>query len=204
MGLAATGSNDFAVPDQEIGDAWVFDWTDTSTKQAVRGGDLYKMGPISLGVLAHGAFPLGVAQRALDEFAALAQSKKRPMSSVSLASQPTIQRDFAEAAAMLGAARAYVRDSFNRLYEAALADRVTVELRAGTRLASASAVHTCAEVVRRMYLLGTTDALRDGSRLQRCFRDAHAATQHALTGQVAFIDCGAVALKDPGANTKMM
>jgi hypothetical protein len=44
------------------------------------------------------------------------------------------------------------------------------------------------------YLAGGSDSLRDGDVIQRCFRDMHAASQHAVTAQQTFIDAGTVLL----------
>jgi alkylation response protein AidB-like acyl-CoA dehydrogenase len=192
MGLVATGSNDYLVPEQVITDDWAFDLSDGPAPPPVRGGELYRLGPDTLSALAHGSLPLGLAQRALDEYVALAHTTKRRN-----ASHTTVQRDFADATALHGSAKAFVHDAFSRLYDAALVDRVTPELRARAHLASAHAVHTCAEVTRRMYLAGGSSALRNGSRIQRCFRDAHGASQHVLMGERVPIEYGELALVRP-------
>jgi alkylation response protein AidB-like acyl-CoA dehydrogenase len=190
MGLVATGSQDYKVPAQIVSDEWTFRASPRVDPDPLRGGALYRMGPFSLSALAHGSFPLGVARRALDEFLLLVRTKKRPM-----AARATLQRDFAQASARVASARAFMRDSFSRLYDAALEGQITREHRAEAHLAASHAVHTCAEAVRFVYLASGTTAFRNGGRIQRCFRDAHGATQHVGTGEGVLLEYGALLLE---------
>jgi alkylation response protein AidB-like acyl-CoA dehydrogenase len=190
MGLRATASVDFGINAQELDPGFAHAFPDPAP---LRGGPLFRLKPTTLGSLVHGAFPLGVAQRALDELAMVAGSKKRAGRGT-LAEQPTFRRDFAQASAALSAARSGLRDSFARAYEAAEVGEVSLELRARARLAASHATTVGVQVTHTAYLLATTDGLRNGGVLQRCFRDMHAGSQHMMIGEQTYIDAGSVVL----------
>ena len=190
MGLGATASVDFGIQAQELDPGFAHTFPDP---MPLRGGALYRLKPTTLGSLVHGSFPLGVALRALDELALLAARKKRPGRGT-LAEQPTFRRDFSQATAALGAARGYMRESFAQAYEAAEVGEVSLELRARARLAASYATTIGVQVTQTAYRLATTDGLRNGGVLQRCFRDMHAGGQHLMIGEQTYIDSGSVLL----------
>jgi alkylation response protein AidB-like acyl-CoA dehydrogenase len=190
MGLSATASVDFGINAQELDPGFAHAFPDATP---LRGGALYRLKPTTIGSLAHGSFPLGVAQRALDELAVIARRKKRAGRGT-LAEQPTFRRDFSRATAALAAARGYMRDSFAQAYEAAETGEVSLELRARARLAASHATTVGVQVTHTAYRLATTDGLRNGGVLQRCFRDMHAGGQHLMIGEQTYIDTGSVLL----------
>jgi alkylation response protein AidB-like acyl-CoA dehydrogenase len=190
LGLRATASNDFQIKPHVVDEDFIATMIDPRPK---RGGALYNMGFKSLGALGHGSIPLGIGQRALDELTELSQRKKNLQPGV-LIDKPTFQRDFADMTAAIRSARSYLRDAFSRLYEAAERGPVGLDLRAEARLAASHAVKAGVAVAQFAYLAGGSDSLRDGSVIQRCFRDMHAASQHAATAQQTFIDAGSVLL----------
>jgi alkylation response protein AidB-like acyl-CoA dehydrogenase len=134
--------------------------------------------------------------RVLDEIKDLA-ARKRRVGRATLIDQPSFQRDFAEASASLQAARAYVRSTFNAWFEAAKGGKPGLEVRMQGRLAACWATQIAAEVGRFAYLASGSDGLRNNggdNRLQRCFRDLHAGTQHKIIEDNIQIDCGTVLL----------
>ena len=62
------------------------------------------------------------------------------------------------------------------------------------RLATTLIVDTAAEASLLAYRQAGSDGLRNGSAIQRCFRDAHAATQHVFTDEKSMIDAAQVLL----------
>jgi indole-3-acetate monooxygenase len=77
------------------------------------------------------------------------------------------------------AARAYVYDSFGDAEAAVLAgDDCTLVQQQRLRQATTYATRVAADAARFAYTWAGTDALRNPSVLQRCFRDIHAGTQH--------------------------
>ena len=73
-------------------------------------------------------------------------------------------------------------------------DSVSVEDRAGLRIAATNAVRTAADVCTSMYEAGGGTSIYASSPLQRCFRDAHTATQHAMVAPATYELVGRILL----------
>lgn len=202
LGLVATASVDYEVRDVLIGADLI-----APGERAVRGGALYGMGLKSLPGLGHSGVVLGIARRALAEFAGLAGSKARPPAGT-LSKHQLLQSEFAQRTAELNGARAFVRTAFTRLFEATRDGRPTdPAMEADCRLSATHAAFTAARVTEWVYLNAGSAGLRNGSVLQRCFRDAHAASQHLFTGPQVYVDAGRIYLGTPGltpAHTSLM
>ncbi|PTL85398.1 acyl-CoA dehydrogenase family protein [Vitiosangium sp. GDMCC 1.1324] len=150
------------------------------------------------------AVALGIARRAIDELTALAQHKKiMPLGRHAIATRPAVQEAVAEAEATLRAARAFLLETVNTTYEAATRREVTLRHRAELRLAYTHATRSAARVVDRMYEVAGGAAVYRSSPLQRCLRDIHVATQHAMVAQPILELVGSVLLGQE-ANTVML
>jgi alkylation response protein AidB-like acyl-CoA dehydrogenase len=137
----------------------------------------------ALGLLGLGipAVALGIARRAIDELTTLAHQKKlMPLGRQVLATRPAVQEAVAEAEATLRAARALLLETVHTTFDAATRHEVTVRHRAELRLAYTHATRSAARVVDRMYEAAGGTAVYRSSPLQRCLRDIHVATQHAM------------------------
>jgi alkylation response protein AidB-like acyl-CoA dehydrogenase len=202
LGLVATGSYDYQVPEQFISADLIADMEGIQ-----RGGALYHMGIKALPGVGHAGFALGVAERVLDEFKLLASSKKRPPAGT-LVSHATIQDDFARWVAQLRSARAFVYEAYQTLFEnTQRGDRLTAEIKADCRLATTHAAFTAAQIAQQVYFASGSDALRNGGIIQRCFRDLHAGSQHMFTSPHIYIEAGRIYLGTPGltaAHTELM
>jgi alkylation response protein AidB-like acyl-CoA dehydrogenase len=188
MGLVATASYDFEYPEHFL----AADFVEEPTLQPRRGGPLFAI-QVSLG---HAAWALGVARRTLDELRALARRKQR-FGRQTLIDQAIFQRDFAMHEAMLGAAFDHCRNAFSRHYERASRGEDGLEVRAEYRMAACWAVEVSVKIAQFAYLAAGSDGLRNlegTNRLQRCFRDIHAGSQHRHTDHHILGDCGTVLL----------
>jgi alkylation response protein AidB-like acyl-CoA dehydrogenase len=137
----------------------------------------------AFGLLALGipAVALGIARRAIDELMTLARQKKLPpLGRQVLATRPAVQEAVAEAEATLRAARAFLLETVHTTFEAATRQEVSLHHRAELRLAYTHATRSAARVVDRMYEAAGGTAVYRASPLQRCLRDIHVATQHAM------------------------
>jgi hypothetical protein len=86
----------------------------------------------------------------------------------------------AGADAALRAARAYAGETIDDAYGTALAGDVpTIEQRARLQVAVQNAMRPGLAAVDLAFAAGGASALRNDNVLQRCFRDLHAAAQHA-------------------------
>jgi len=196
IGLRGTGSYDFEVAEQLLHEDF---FHNTAAPLHRRGGALYRMGFMALPCISHGAFAIGAARRALDEWLAFAKGKPRgngkPMSE-----SEAFQRDFAVACADLRAAEAWFRGTFARLYAAALAGEALVDdLRLDGRLSTSHAFVVATRVAQRAFASCTTHAVRNGSRIQRTVRDIQAGNAHFLTAEQSLIDAGKVLAGAQGA-----
>ena len=101
-----------------------------------------------------------------------------------------------------------MHEAYTTLYEATAEGRPTdASMEADCRLSSTNAAFTAARVAEWVYLNSGSAGLRNGGVLQRCFRDAHAASQHLFTGPQVYVEAGRIYLGTPGltpAHTQMM
>ena len=135
-------------------------------------------GLLSLAIASVG---LGIARGAVDDLLSLAGAKTPSMGTRTLAARPDTQGRVARAEARLRAARALVDEAVGEAWTAAAAEgAITLEHRAGLRMAASHAMTDSAAVVDEMYSLAGGSAIYSSSPLQRRFRDVHVATQHML------------------------
>jgi alkylation response protein AidB-like acyl-CoA dehydrogenase len=91
-----------------------------------------------------------------------------------------VQTQVAEAEAIIGAARAYVFEAVGSAWEAVCADAPDPGLAiARARLAITHGMHEAVRAVDRLFHAAGTNAVYRKHRLERYFRDIHAAVQHA-------------------------
>ena len=177
-GLCGTGSLDYRVRDLFVPDSHVAGFH-TPARPAVP--PLYAFPSFTFLALGIGAVCLGTARAAIDELVELATAKKRVGSSRRIAEGPYAQMRLAESEASLRSARAFFYDALDKAWSnASGGNRVSVDQRRELRLATTHAVRASADVVDRMYELGGGSSVYSSSRLQRCFRDVHVATQHIM------------------------
>ena len=178
-GLCGTGSTDFAFRELYVPE----EHSVSLLLDKPLDGPLYAFpifGMLSIGV---GAVALGLARAAIDEIVALASEKTPEGSMRNLASRPVVQRDIAEAEALVRSARLFLWDSVARAYDTAeQTGALTVELRRDIRLAASNAATAGARAVDIAYNLGGGTSVYRSSPLQRYFRDVHTATQHMMVG----------------------
>ncbi len=67
-------------------------------------------------------------------------------------------------------------------------------MRAESRIAATYATDACREVVHWAHLAAGTTAIREGSRLERAFRDIYTGTQHTFIGEKTYTDSAQVML----------
>jgi alkylation response protein AidB-like acyl-CoA dehydrogenase len=176
MGLAGTGSDDYTVTDEVVDAGYTFRLLEAIPR---RGGAMYAIGLFGLVASGHAGFALGVGKRALVEVLAIAESKQRMGSFETVTAQQLFQHDFAMHDAAMRAARAYVYETFGDAEAAVLqGGPCSLVQQQRMRQATTYATRVAAEATRFAYTWAGTDALRNPSVLQRCFRDMHAGTQH--------------------------
>ena len=191
QGLRGTGSYDYAIDDVFVPHDRTFA---LFTRDPKRGSaPAGRMGMMPVTAAGHAAWALGVARSMLDDVAELAATKFRMSDMASLASRPTFQKDLAHHVAAWRAARLLVLDAFGGA-EKAVADgaELTPTMRADMRVAAVFATDTARNCAEWAHLAAGTTSIREGSRLERAFRDIYTGTQHAFISEKVAIDAAQV------------
>lgn len=196
MGLQGTGSFDYEVRGLLIPDGFHFP---LFGREPRRGGEtfraVFRLNMMPMTGAGHAAFALGVGRRALDEIRAIATTRQRMGDPTPLAGRLTFQKEFVQAEAKLRAARLLVLDAFAELLATSRSGATeTAEQRALVRAAATFATDAAREACDFAHLRAGTVAIRDGSVLQRCFRDIHTGSQHAFIGEKVYTDSATVLL----------
>ncbi len=177
-GLRGTASNDYQVKEVFVPEGR---WGEFLRAGPVCDGALYRLpftAVLGLGVACVG---LGLARRALDELVTVGMARKPVLSNRTLAERGAVQAQLAGAEADLGAASSFLRELASQAWSQAVAgEPPTTEQRRRLRLAATHAMSRAAATVDVCYHAAGGAAIWEDSALQRCFRDVHVATQHAM------------------------
>jgi len=193
QGLKGTGSYDYDVADLFVPEHRTFE---LFARTPLRGtAPTFSMGLMAITAAGHAAWALGVAESMLDDVRDVALSKARMGDMETLAHKPSFQRGYAHHLSMWRAARLLVVDAFTTA-ESAVADGgpLTPQLRADMRMAATYATEACREVAQWAHLAAGTTAIREGSRLERAFRDLYTGTQHAFISEKVYLESAQVTL----------
>ena len=191
QGLKGTGSYDYAIDDVFVPQCRTFA---LFTREPMRGSSpATRMGMMPVTAAGHAAWALGVSKSMLDDVGELAATKYRMSDMAALASRPTFQKGLAHHVAAWRAARLLVLDAFSTAEaEVAAGGELTAKLRADMRVAAVFATDTARECAEWAHLVAGTTAIREGSRLERAFRDVYTGTQHAFISEKVAIDAAQV------------
>lgn len=187
QGLKGTGSYDYGVDDVFVPASRTFG---LFSRVPYRGSSpATRMGLMPVTAAGHASWALGIAKSMLDDVEALAATKFRMSDMASLASRPTFQKDLAHHVAAWRAARLLVLDAFGTA-EAVVAggDDLTPALRADMRVAAVYATDVSRQAAEWAHLAAGTTSIREGSRLERGFRDIYTGTQHAFISEKVAMD----------------
>ncbi len=194
-GLAGSGSHHYSAKDLFVPEHHVLDLMAPSGRDE----PLYRL-PITASVsIPMAGVPLGLARRAIDELCALAGQKTVaiPPPPVLLKNLPRARLAVAQAESLLGAARAYVYDTVNRLWQQ-VEERgeASMEARRDVGLARIHAHRMACEVARLMFDTAGPAAVYASSPLDRLLRDAVTINQHLLFNDGVLEELGGMVLGD--------
>ena len=191
-GLKATGSFDYEFNDVFVPECRTFP---LFTRVPRRGGDVFRLGIMPITGAGHGAWALGVSRSSLDDVVVLAESKQRMGDLSTLATKTTFQAGLAHHEAMWRAAWSLLREAHEEVWEQiANGAELSLNMRADLRMAATFATEASREIVQWVHLAAGTTAIREGSRLERGFRDMYTGTQHAFISEKTYIDSANVLL----------
>lgn len=191
QGLKGTGSYDYNAQDVFVPECRT---TPLFTREPARGDSApSRMGLMAVTAAGHASWALGVAKSMLDDVEELAATKVRMSDMATLASRATFQKGLAHHVAAWRAARLLVLDAFSAA-EAAVAagDDLTPMMRADIRVAAVYATDIARAGAEWAHLAAGTTAIREGSRLERAFRDMYTGTQHAFISEKVAIDAAQI------------
>ncbi len=193
QGLKGTGSYDYNVTDLFVPKGRTYE---LFTHEPRRGGSpAFQMGLMPITAAGHSSWALGVAKSTLDDVTELAATKVRMGDESSIAHRASFQRNLAHHLAAWKAARLLVVATFGEVEDSVARGRaLTPSQRADMRVAATYATETCREIVQWAHLAAGTSAIREGSRLERAFRDMYTGTQHVFIGEKTYIDSAQIYL----------
>ena len=193
QGLKGTGSYDYNVTDLFVPERRTFELFTTTPRRG--GSPAFRMGLMPITAAGHASWALGVAKSMLDDVAELARTKVRMGDDGALANRATFQRGLSHHKAMWQAAHLLVLDAFGVAERQVLEDgALTPTMRADLRVAATYATEASREVVQWAHLAAGTSAIREGTRLERAFRDLYTGTQHVFIGEKTYMDAARIHL----------
>lgn len=176
-GLRGTGSHDYTVADLFVPARRAVWFSD----EPVQSGPLYTLPTVALFVALMAGVPLGIARHALDALRELAGLKTPVGSDAPLRDNPHVQARIGEAEGLLRAGRAFVYETVERAWEAALRGRrLGWEQRGLLWLAASQATTQALQAVDLMFRAGGASSLYTSLSLERCLRDIRTAAQHRV------------------------
>ena len=176
-GLAGTGSVDFEARDAFVPEGRWVQIADGPVRDNVWSRFSF-YGLLAAGVA---ATAVGIARRSIAELVELATEKRPQGSTRTLAERAATQAEVAAAEASLTAAWSLMLDAADDIFQNALAGQPsTVDQKRRIRLAATHATQTAADVAASMFRTAGGASVYRTSPIQRCFRDAAVAAQHAM------------------------
>ena len=195
VGLRGTGSCDYAVTDAFVPEGR---WADMGNRVRRVDAPLYRFSFYGLLAAGVACTAIGIADRAVEEFKALAAVKTPQNSSRVLAERPSAQDDVARAEATVRSATAFLHDAMGDAWESATSgDELSDDQRRMIRLANTDATQRCADTVNRLYRSAGGEAVYERCPLEKLMRDVNVATQHAMTAERTYELVGRIALGLP-------
>lgn len=194
LGMRGTGSHDIDLQDVFVPTSRTAPLLPLEHAAPAYSGPMHRLTfwpPVAI----NGVPALGIAQAAIDDFIGLAATKVHAYTTNTLRDRQTVQLRLAKAQATLRAARAYLYDTFDEMWEVALGgDFLTIDQKADCQQAAAHATVASAEAVALIHSIAGTAAIREGQPFERHFRDIHVITQHAFVCESRFEAVGQIRL----------
>jgi alkylation response protein AidB-like acyl-CoA dehydrogenase len=198
-GMRGTGSNDCIFENVFVPDELTFDWLNAqSTWQRGPFANI----PLTLqlgGELA--AVTLGTARHALDTLVEIARAKVPVGTRATLRERPIAQTQYAQAEGLLRAARAYFYQTSEEIWRKGDAgESFSIEDRAHARLGNVTPVKLALQAIDLVADAAGMSSAQTSCPIERCWRDAHTASQHVLMNTARFEVVGRVLFGlDPGS-----
>lgn len=193
QGLKGTGSYDYGTNEVFVPEHRTFDLFERTPQRGT--SSTFRMGLMPITGAGHAGWALGVAKSMLDDVEALATTRTRMGDMATLGHRSSFQHGFSQRTAQWRAARLLVIDAHTRAADAVgRGEELTPLMRADMRSAAVYATDASRQIGEWAHLAAGTAAIREGSRLERAFRDLYTGTQHAFINERVAIDAAQVQL----------
>ena len=194
LGMRGTGSHDVNFDDVFVPEDRTAMMLPLEQVDTAYAGPMHRL-TVWPAIAINGVPALGIAQAAIDDFIDLAAVKVHAYTKNTLREKQVVQLRLAKAQAKLRAARAYLHNTFNEMWQVANGgDFLTMDQRADCQQASAHVTVASAEAVELIHSIAGTAAIRRDSPFERYFRDIHVITQHAFFCESRFEAVGQIRL----------
>jgi alkylation response protein AidB-like acyl-CoA dehydrogenase len=191
-GLRGTGSHSFSLDDVFVPASHVIHFAPEGRKQR---GPLYLFTNNGMFGPAFGSVALGLARASLSAIVDFAAEKVPRGYERSIRESTTVQAAIAQAHARLGAARAYLFNTLDEVWDNVSRNgELRVDQQVAARLASTHATQESAAVVDISYSLAGSNAIFQDRPFERRFRDMHAVTQQLQGRRAHYEHVGAYLL----------
>ncbi len=193
IGLKGTGTDNYQVEDLFVPAPYSF--TREAASDRREAGPLYRFTTFHLFGIGFAGVALGIGRATLDAFIRLA-AEKTPMTKAQvLRDNAVIQAQVARSEAALSAARVYLLEVLDELWETASSGAPFArEQLARLRLAATYAIHQAKDVVDACYHAAGATAIFESNPFERRFRDMHTVSQQVQAQAANFELVGQVLL----------
>lgn len=197
-GLRGTGSCDFEVTDAFVPAQHTHDLIAPAPSQA---GVIYRIPGLTIFPWSITGTTLGIASGAMAAFVTSAtQQKVRMGMTVRLQDREAVQSAVGRAEAIVGAARAFLKEAITELIAALDDDHARLmRARARLRIACAYAAEGSSNMVQMLTTEAGAGAIFESNPLERAGRDINAAVKHVAMSPLNYVVAGRLGLgMDPG------
>ena len=198
MGLQGTGSDDYAVTDLFVPQA--YSYTRDIARDRHGPGPLYRIAQTTFYGMAFAGVALGIGRASLDAFIALAADKTPGYTTTTLRDNAGIQLQVARCEGHLGGARAFLKEMMTEMWETVCREEeMTLDQRARLRIACTYASERARKVVDFTYHAAGATAILRRNPFERRFRDMHTVSQQIQAAPSNFEHAGMALLGlEPG------
>lgn len=185
VGMEATGSFDYEVPEQTFPADWTFNQYWTEPMRRSRAATIGTLVSVCAG---HTGVALGIARRSLHEAAHAASLKKRLYATASIADTPTFKLDFVRNEVLFQAARARAYELFANVDRKADASEALTEGEIQQIRQITTWTHQVCRNVAVAAYSSVSSSLRRPSILAQNLLDAAVAAQHFIVNDMSLFD----------------
>jgi alkylation response protein AidB-like acyl-CoA dehydrogenase len=197
MGMRGTGSHDVVMDDIFVPSRRTALLAPYDQPGSAYSGPLYKF-TVWTTICVIVTVPLGIAWAALDELLELAGQKTPSYLATPLKERVNVQGMIGEADATLGAARAFLYESLQEVWDKAI-DGHLIDMPGKMKMQQAAtfAMAASAKVVDLVQAIAGTTGMREEHQFQRHFRDIHTVMHHAYASASRYESAGQYLLGVP-------